>query len=274
MAAFVERHRCPSCGSGAITTLLSRDFSHPSVWSFLERRYEGRVSRRELAGRRHEVARCALCQLLFHRFVLSDTALARLYDEWTGEPERGSSDGALGSLPEPPVATRVLDLGAGEGEFCAAAREAGCEVIAVEVAPRQLEQLRDQGFDAYARVEEIECSDLGLARCHQILEHLPRPLETLRAIAGRLAPGGRIELSVPDASRLSQGLPCAFWSAGNDALRPLEHVNGFTQQSLQRLAQQVGLSYRAPRAVGWERVRRPTTMRLTLERPAAGGISP
>lgn len=274
MAAFVERSRCPGCGSGAVTTLLSRDFAHPSVWRFVERRYQGRLSRRELAGRHHEVARCALCQLLFHRYVLSDASLARLYGEWTSEPEPRANEGAPGVLLQPPAPARVLDLGAGEGDFCAAAREAGCEVIAVEIAPTLLERLQDQGFEAYSRIEDVERSDIGLARCHQIVEHLPRPLETLRALAERLAPGGRIELSVPDASRTSADLSCTFWSAGDDALRPLEHLNGFTPRSLGWLARQLGLSCSAPRATGLARMRRPSTMHRTLERPGTGGIAP
>ena len=71
MAGFVERDRCPLCASGALTTLRSIDFGHPSVWRFIDERYQGRVRRTELARRPHEVARCAICQLSFHRYVLA-----------------------------------------------------------------------------------------------------------------------------------------------------------------------------------------------------------
>jgi SAM-dependent methyltransferase len=273
MAAFVERSRCPACGSGATTTLLSRDFSHPSVWGYVAGRYHGRVGRRELAGRAHEVARCALCRLLFHRYVLSDPALARLYDDWAEEPEPVATTDALGGLPEAPAARRVLDLGAGDGEFCAAAREAGCDVIAIEIAPARLASLRDRGFQAYACVEEVGCSDIALARCHEILEHLPRPFETLRAIAARLAPSGRIELSVPDASSQAAALPRGFWSARDDELRPLEHVNGFTPRTLRLLARALGLSYEPPDR-GAALLRRRPKLELALARPASGGAAP
>ena len=82
---------------------------------------------------------------------------------------------------------RVLDLGAGDGRFCSAARDAGCEVIAVELADSRLEHLRAAGFAAHARVDDVPHDRIDLARCHQILEHLPRPFETLRALALRLA---------------------------------------------------------------------------------------
>lgn len=263
MASFVERTRCPACGSGAITTLLSRDFGHPSVWAFVERRYRGRVSRRELAGRRHEIARCALCKLLFQRYVLSDASLAQLYDEWAKTPRAESTDLEL-AAPGESRPQCVLDMGAGDGGFCATARKAGCEVIAVEVAGSRLERLRECGFVAHARIEAVAHERIDLARCHEILEHLPRPFETLDEVARRLAPGGRIEISVPDASRSSSELQRLCWSAGDDALRPLEHVNGFTPRALRAIAHRLELELVEPVARGCTPWRRPGTLRLAL----------
>ena len=246
-----------------MTTLLSRDYAHPSVWSFLSRHHAGRIGRRQLAGRRHEVARCALCRLLFHRYVLADPALAALYEDLADAPAA-----AAGSAPIelPPEGARVLDLGAGRGSYCRAARERGCEVTAVEIAPRHLESLRDARIEAFSRVDDVPHDDFAFVRCHEILEHLPRPLETLRALGERLAPGGRISLRVPDAERSSPRLPCRFWSAADDALRPLEHVNGFTPRSLRSIADQLGLELEL-RPVARRPLRRPTTLRAELAHP-------
>jgi len=263
MASFVERTRCPACQGGAITTLLSRDYAHPSVWSFVGRRYGGRIERRELAGRRHEVARCAFCSLLFQRYVLSDASLERLYDEWWEPaardplpPPRGSLDsldspdgpeGLEGLRRLDSLAARrgrggaVLDLGAGRGDFCDRARAAGCDVVAVEISARRREQLRERDFEVYASAEAMPERRFDLVRCHEIVEHLPRPFETLATLRGLLGPGGRIELRVPNAGAAARPLERAFWSASDDALRPLEHVNGFTRASLHRLARRLDL---------------------------------
>jgi len=278
MASFVERQRCPACGSGSTTTLLSRDFAHPTVWAYLEDRYAGRVTRRELAGRHHEVARCALCKALFQRYVLSDACLATLYDEWllSSELSADAIDGELlGTLPAADEAGCVLDLGAGDGLFCNAAREAGCDVVAVDLAPSQLAGLRDLGFTAYPRIDDVPRRDIRLARCRDILEHLPHPIETLRAIAERLAPGGRIELSVPNIARCPTAPPRPFWTACDDALRPLEHVNGFTARAVQSMASQLGLFCEQTSQPRWTRssAGRASTLRWELERPAERGLA-
>ena len=117
MASFVERTRCPACGGGAVDTLLSRDFAHPSVWPWIRDRYAERVSRRELAGRRHEIARCGLCRLLFQRYVLADASLVRLYDVWTSERQDADRDGLPDLLAWSSSALHLVrDLARGDGD--------------------------------------------------------------------------------------------------------------------------------------------------------------
>ena len=270
MASFVERTRCPACQGGAITTLLSRDYAHPSVWSFVGRRYGGRIERRELAGRRHEVARCAFCSLLFQRYVLSDASLERLYAEWWEPPASETPPLRIDGLDS--LAGRscrggaVLDLGAGRGDFCDRARAAGCDVVAVEISARRREQLRERGFEAYASVEAMPERRFDLVRCHEIVEHLPRPFETLAALRGLLGPGGRIKLRVPNAGAAARPLERAFWSASDDALRPLEHVNGFTRASLHRLARRLDLDLVEPADTRprWARLQRAPMLDFVL----------
>lgn len=250
MASFVERTRCPGCGSGATATLLSRDFAHPTVWRFLEHRYRGRLPRRVLAGRPYELARCARCSLLFQRRVLTDPGLAALYD--TGKERAGTQDEPP-ALSLPGAGSRVLDLGADDGRFVRAARAAGATAVAIEIAPSKLARLRAEGLEAHDRVEDVEHRDLALVRCFDVLEHLPRPLETLQALAGRLAPGGRLELRVVNAARCPTASPGPFWTARDDALRPLEHVNGFTPRALRLMAQVAGLTCAAAPSRPWRR---------------------
>lgn len=248
MASFVERTRCPACGSGATATLLSRDFAHPTVWRFLEHRYRGRLTRRELAGRRYELARCARCSLLFQRRVLTDPCLAELYDAWrddAGAPDEGPA------LALPRDRGGVLDLGADDGRFVRAAQAAGCPAVAIEIAPSKLARLRADGLEAHGRIEAVERRDLALVRCFDVLEHLPRPLETLQAVARRLAPGGRLELRVANAARCPTATPGPFWAARDDALRPLEHLNGFTPRALRLMAQVAGLTCAAAPTRPW-----------------------
>lgn len=268
VTALVERTRCPSCGGGASSTLHSRPFAHPSVWSGLQRRYPGRLRRTSFASRRYEVARCDLCQLLFQRFVPCDASLARLYGAWNPDPPRPARAERMrlsGALPE-----RILDLGAGDSRFCTTAHAAGCQVVAVDIAEERLATLRAQGIEAHRSVEDAPADGFGLVRCHQIVEHLPRPYETLRTLTDRLAPGGRLELCVPDATGCAKALQRPFWNAADSVLRPLEHLNGFTLQALRVLERRLELARMPAAPAPWNRRGQAGLLWLVLERPAAG----
>ena len=267
MAGFVERDRCPLCDSGALTTLRSVDFAHPTVWSYLERRYEGRARRRELAGRLFEVARCAICQLSFHRFVLNDGALERLYEEWL--PDSRASEPRSVDLTalerhargEP---ERVLDLAAATGEWSMAARARGFDVIAVERSDTRRKHLRELGVECCASIDDVARASIDYAHCDRIFEHLPHPVETLVRLSRCLAPGGTVRIQVPDATRATRDVTASYWAASDDALRPLEHVNGFTAPALCALGRAADFKIaEAPRRFSFgSRNRAPLTIEL------------
>jgi SAM-dependent methyltransferase len=98
---------------------------------------------------------------------------------------------------------RILDLGAGEGSVTLPFLELGCDVIAVDISTRQLEELRRKAAD-YARDLETRCQDVmetldALARegqrvdvvvCNSFLHHVPDYLDLIRKAAAILPPGG------------------------------------------------------------------------------------
>lgn len=240
MAAFVERDRCPACGSGALKTLRSVDFAHPRIWTFIEARYQGRARRRELAERLYEVASCALCELSFQRYVLSEGALERLYEEWLpANAQTEARDDDLSALERhtraEPERTRVLDLAAGSGAWSLAARAKGFDVVAVERSEARRKHLRELGLECVARVDDIARASVDYAHCDGIFEHLLEPAATLHSLGERLAPGGLAALRVPNASRATRDVEADYWFASDDALRPLEHVNAFTIGALRAL---------------------------------------
>jgi len=249
MTALVERTRCPSCEGGATSTLYSRPYAHPSVWPRVSQRYPGRLHRRALSGRRYEIASCDHCRLLFQRFVPCAASLRRLYGEWLSDPSE-----PVGSKAPPllagPLPGRILDFGAGDGRFCRAAHASGLEVVAIDIAEPRLSPLRTLGIEAHTSVDELTKTNFGLIRCHRILEHLPHPFETLHKLTDRLAPGGRLELCVPDAVRWARGVRRGFWDAAGSPLRPLEQLNGFSSRAVEVLARRLDL-------VAWEQAPAP-----------------
>lgn len=131
---------------------------------------------------------------------------------------------------------RILDFGSGAGSFLGAAKEAGHDVLGVEPGG---------DYAAYAKKtfgvgvvqepwEEIvhPLGTFDVITAVEVLEHLRKPIEALRWLAGRLAPDGVIYVTVPNA------LP-----NGKETFRRFHfaHLHNFTPMTLEWAAQTAGL---------------------------------
>jgi SAM-dependent methyltransferase len=118
----------------------------------------------------------------------------------------------LGRLAEP--GARVLDAGAGQGRFVAAARRAGYDAQGLEPSRRGIERGAARGVQLIpARIEqaEIEHGSLDAVSLWHVLEHVDRPAAALARIADWLAPGGGLLLGVPNLGSWQAHLGAARW---------------------------------------------------------------
>jgi SAM-dependent methyltransferase len=202
------------------------------------------------------VVRCPVCRLVFVSPRLTATALQRLYDRpayfeggvyGTQSPrspamllQRAWTAGRLreiGAHRAPPG--RLLEIGSGYGLFLSAARAAGWQVQGVELSRTGAEHARA------VRQLDVYCGQLAQAPTDQAdvvcfwdtLEHVPDPLDFLREVRLRLAPGGLFALSVPYFSSLpSKVLRSRWWT-----LKPEQHIWHLTPATLQLIAARAGL---------------------------------
>jgi 2-polyprenyl-3-methyl-5-hydroxy-6-metoxy-1,4-benzoquinol methylase len=139
---------------------------------------------------------------------------------------------------------RLLDVGAGKGEFVAEAGRAGWEALGIEPSP---------AFCRYARERlgvALFCGRLGdetavptaafdLVTLNHVLEHVEDPISLLRATAAYLRPRGLLFVEVPNCDSLFlrtadlhfrlRGLR---WSSRLSPLHPPFHRFGYTRRSL------------------------------------------
>lgn len=121
-------------------------------------------------------------------------------DHWWFRGRRVFIERALRTVALP-AAARILDAGCGSGGNLALLAQFG-QVYGFEYDPEAravAETLRIGTIEAGALPDAVP---FGSTTFHAIglfdvLEHLPQPVESLRALAARLAPGGALVLTVP-----------------------------------------------------------------------------
>jgi 2-polyprenyl-3-methyl-5-hydroxy-6-metoxy-1,4-benzoquinol methylase len=138
---------------------------------------------------------------------------------------------------------RVLDVGCGGGSFLRIARRMGAIVKGVEPSSIAAARTRAQGIDVFEGTldqyveTEGDKGEFDLITASHVLEHVPRPVDTLRQMKSLLAPGGQICISVPNAAN-----PFARTLKGRwfNADLPL-HLMQFTPRSLEEASRHAGL---------------------------------
>jgi SAM-dependent methyltransferase len=121
-------------------------------------------------------------------------------DHWWFRGRRVFIERAMRTLALP-VAPRILDAGCGSGGNLALLAQFGT-VYGFEYDPEARAVATSLGIGSVAAgalPDEIPFGDttfdaIGL---FDVLEHLPQPVESLQALAARLAPGGSLVLTVP-----------------------------------------------------------------------------
>ena len=103
----------------------------------------------------------------------------------------------------------VLDVGTGPGFVALAARDRGAVVSAADQSQAMVELARGAGVDAVvAPVEDLPYADASFDAvvAGYLLNHLPRPVTAVAALARVLRPGGRLALTVWDLPEANPAL--------------------------------------------------------------------
>lgn len=272
-----EERACPSCGADRPAVLWADRFESPQVAAHLAQFHYSGWSPDLLQGEAFQLCRCDDCGMVYHRRVLNAAGLALLYGQWADAAQArrfeaahrvagagGAASDARRRLrlvlrllalsrsaagtPEP----RLLDYGAGAGQTMLAARALGCAAVGVEPSATR-PQAGDGALRLYPDLLALEQADepaFDAVVLDQVLEHLTEPLPTLRRIARLMRPGGALFLAVPDCRGI--GTPADFDQFHH--VQPLEHVNAFTPDTLDRMAQAAGFRpvRRSPAFLGTE----------------------
>ncbi|MCU0238327.1 MAG: class I SAM-dependent methyltransferase [Pyrinomonadaceae bacterium] len=147
---------------------------------------------------------------------------------------------------------KLLDVGAGKGDFVFVAKKNGFDAVGVEPSPRFSEFAEKefqvkvyQGF--LAEQPELKNQKFDLITMHHVLEHIEKPKEILHQLPDFLSENGLIYIEVPNTDSYTVKLIDLYfrlrgrnWSSRLSPLHPPFHKYGYTPKSLRILLEQSG----------------------------------
>ena len=235
---------CPLCGGREVTLWHEQEKTSAPTAAF-------GPSRREVSPGR--VLRCRGCTLGFRHPRPSARELLQLYRDLPADLYDAEGPGRartatrhVAILERHARPGRLLDVGCASGAFLCAAADSGWRVVGIEPAAvlcrRAAAALGSRGEVFCGVLEDAPANLTGFdaITLWDVLEHVERPLEFLRACVERLKAGGHLLVNVPDL----ESLPARILGARWPLLLP-EHLNYFSPGSLRRCAALVGLRWLA-----------------------------
>lgn len=129
----------------------------------------------------------------------------------------------------------TLDIGCGRGVLLKGFRDLGHQVFGIERA--------GSGFESLQDIEALNLSDLiaegkkfDIIVLWHVLEHLPRPLQTLQEVSELLEEGGSLFIEVPNYGGLQSNLFGSYWFH----LDVPRHLYHFTTSALEGMVSEAG----------------------------------
>ena len=153
---------------------------------------------------------------------------------------------------------RLLDFGCGGGRYVAQMTAAGWKAEGIDAMPGAVKSARAAGLTIHEGTlpgASLPKEHYDLVTLWHVLEHMPRPMETLRAVREVLRPGGRLAVVCPLADCMAARWFGGSWY-GMDLPRHLTH---FSRATLRRHLEGAGFVVEQVQAI-----RRPTFVRRSL----------
>lgn len=224
---------CGVCGSGEVDRRLkATDWLHGSHESF-------------------EYVRCRHCGLFYLRERPTEDGISRYYPEHSyytfqsdgGAPPARPAHDRLAKRLTKQVGEpgRFVDIGCGDGSFLAAMVKNRWEGIGTEVHIPTVERLNSLGYTALAgKLGAVDLPNyhFNLVTMLEVLEHVHKPMETLREARRLLAPGGMLYVTTPNIASAEFRLYGPRWVA----LEPPLHLQLFSPDSLEFALSEAGFS--------------------------------
>jgi 2-polyprenyl-3-methyl-5-hydroxy-6-metoxy-1,4-benzoquinol methylase len=198
--------------------------------------------------------------MIFQRDIPDETLMGRLYEHWIDFGKvfnlRQGDDSLeyyashaqeimqiISYFNRLPSSLSFFDYGMGLGQWALMAKAFGCEAYGAELSEECIEFAKSSGIKII-EWDEIPQHRFDFINTEQVLEHIPKPLETLRHLKTALKPDGILKVSVPTANDIDRRLKIMDWKSPKysrnslNPVAPLEHINCYRRSSLRKMAEE------------------------------------
>lgn len=157
----------------------------------------------------------------------------------------------------PNDATKVLEVGCGEGKFSEVLTKQGKETWAIEPNPASAKSAAQrlkkvlQGTIA-ERIDELPDGYFDVIVMNDVIEHLTEPWDDIHQLKSKLRSNGVFVSSIPNvryAKNLFHVLFKKDWKYADDRILDITHYRFFTKKSIRRLFEQQGFKVQSMKGI-------------------------
>jgi len=145
-----------------------------------------------------------------------------------------------------PSAGNVLDVGCGNGEFLAAAKEEGFKAFGLDFSKAAAELCRGRGLEAdsgdFLSFKFTDRAPFDLVTFWDVCEHLPTPVDFLVRALSLVKPGGYVVVKVPLVTARTVDIASRLPRLAGALLSSPSHIHYFRKATLARLLERAGFT--------------------------------
>lgn len=130
---------------------------------------------------------------------------------------------------------KLLDIGAGTGDFLLTAKNDGWETIGVEPSDRAKNIAKEKGISFVEEISTLENHSLDVITMWHVLEHVPDLELQIQELKRLLKPTGTLIIAVPNYKSFDANHYETFWAAYDVPI----HFWHFSKKSIQLLFERV-----------------------------------
>lgn len=138
---------------------------------------------------------------------------------------------------EQPQKGKILDIGAGTGDFLLTAKNNGWNTIGVEPSPRAKEIAKAKGISFVEQIKSLEDHSFDIITMWHVLEHVPNLDLQIQELKRLLKPSGTLIVAVPNFKSYDANYYKEFWAAYDVPI----HFWHFSKTAITKLFSKVGM---------------------------------